>query len=437
MVTARSRKFVKYVVPTVLGQVSFLLFTVIDGIFVGRGVGTNALGAVNIVMPFVMIVNAVFMLTSIGGVTISAVRFGRGDIKGANQAFMNAAFLNMMFAVFLSVIGIFFKAPLCTLFGATDTFHEMSMEYLFWYSIFIIPSALSAFLQSYCRNDGSPMLVSAATLISTACNIFLDWLLIFPIPWGLKGAAVATGISQTVALFIVLSHFIRKKGNLRFGRVKLQGQLLKKIIIRGMPECIAQFSTPVTTILMNRVLAGHLGDTAVNAYSIISYVASFSMGIFFGTSGGLQPLFGQSYGAKNEKDLKYYFRTGMLVNVVGGSFINLLLLFVAKPVCSLFGAAEETLDFTLNAMPQYAWGFILFSMNVMISAYLYSTKRSTQATVISFLRSFLVNSMMILLLPVLFGSGIIWSSFGIYEGIVLVVAIILLKRSEKNGIVYQ
>lgn len=437
MNTMRSKNFVKYVVPTVLSQVSFLLFTVIDGIFVGRGVGTNALGAVNIVMPFVMIVSAVFMLTSIGGVTISAVRFGRGDIKGANQAFMNAAFFNTVFAVLLSAAGIFFKAPICTLFGATDTFHEMSMEYLFWYSIFIIPSSFSSLLQNYCRNDGSPLLVSIAMLISTACNIFLDWLLIFPVGWGLKGAAIATGVSQTIALLIVLSHFIQKKGDLRFERVKLQVQLFKKIIIRGMPECIAQFSTPITTILMNRVLAERLGDTAVNSYSIICYVASFSMGIFYGTSEGLQPLFGQSYGAKNEKDLKYYFRRGMLVNVVGGTFINLLLLFIAKPICSLFGAAEETLNFTLTAMPQYAWGFIIFSMNVMISAYLYSTKRSVQAAVINFLRSFLVNSVMILLLPILFGNGIIWSSFGIYEVIVLVIAVVLLKRSEKNGIAYH
>lgn len=241
MITVRSKKFVTYVIPNILGQVSFLLFTVIDGIFVGRGVGTNALGAVNIVMPFVMIVNAVFMLTSIGGVTISAVRFGREDIKGANQAFMNAAFFNMVFAVLLSAIGIFFKSLICTLFGATDTFHEMCMEYLFWYSLFIIPSSFSALLQNYCRNDGSPLLVSIATLASTACNIFLDWLLIFPIRWGLKGAAIATGISQTVAFLIVLSHFIQKKGNLRFGRVKLQGQLLKKLLFAERQNVLRNF----------------------------------------------------------------------------------------------------------------------------------------------------------------------------------------------------
>ncbi len=437
MITSRGKNLVKYVVPTVLSQVSFLLFTVIDGIFVGQGVGTNALGAVNIVMPFVMIVNAVFMLTSIGGVTISAVRFGRGDVKGANQAFMHAAAVNIVFAVLLSAAGIFLRGPLCTLFGATDTFHEMAAEYLFWYSIFIIPSGFSALLQTYCRNDGSPMLVSAATLTSTACNILGDWLLIFPVRWGLKGAAIATGVSQVIALLIVSTHFIQKKGNLRFERVKFQGQLLKKMFIRGLPECIAQFSTPITTIMLNRVLVERLGDTAVNAYSVISYVASFSMGIFFGTSEGLQPLLGQSYGAKNEKDLKYYFRSGMLVNVIGGTLINILLLFIARPICALFGTTAETLELTLSAMPQYAWGFVIFSMNVMISSYFYSTKRSTQAIIINFLRSFVANSVLILTLPMLFGNGIIWSSFGIYETIVLVVAVILLKHSEKNGIVYQ
>lgn len=123
--------------------------------------------------------------------------------------------------------------------------------------------------------------------------------------------------------------------------------------------------------------------------------------IFFGASEGLQPLLGQSYGAKNEKDLKYYFRNGMLVNVIGGTFINILLLFIAKPICALFGTTAETLELTLNAMPQYAWSFVIFSMNVMISFCLYSTKRSTQAIVINFLRSFVANFLLILVLPML------------------------------------
>lgn len=435
MSNSKARNIVKYVVPTMLSSVCFFLFTIVDGIFVGRGVGTNGLGAVNLVMPFVMVVNALFMLSTIGGVTITAIRLGRGDTSGANQAFMHAVALNLIFAAILCVLGVFFHDAICTLLGATGTFHEMASEYLFWYSIFIIPSGLATLLQGFCRNDGSPVLVSAAVVVSTVCNIFGDWLLIFPIPWGLKGAAIATGVSQTISFLIVLTHYIRKKGELRFAPFKVQRTLMKKLVVRGLPESISQLSTPVTTLCMNLVLRDTLGDMGINAYSLISYVASFTVAVFLGAGEGLQPLFGQSYGAKDEQGLKTYFRAGMSINLIGSVLINILLLFVGGHVCALFGADADTLAFTVKTMPMYACGFIAMAPNVMISAYLYSTKRSKQAIIINILRSLVANSILILLLPKIFGSGIIWFTFCIYEIVVLIVAVILLKHSEKDGVI--
>ena len=176
----RSKNLCKYVIPTVLSCVSYFLFTIIDGIFVGHGVGTNALGAVNIAFPFVMVVGAIFMLTTIGGVTVVAIRLGRGDIKGANQAFMHAISATVCAAVFLCLVGTVFADKLCVLLGANETFFGYVYDYVFWYSVFIIPTGLSTSMQGFCRNDGSPVLVSAAVIIGTVCNIFGDWLLIFP-----------------------------------------------------------------------------------------------------------------------------------------------------------------------------------------------------------------------------------------------------------------
>lgn len=307
MPNQHAKNVFQYVVPTMLSNVCFFLFTVVDGIFVGNGIGTNGLGAVNIVLPFTMIVAALFMLASIGGVTVFAIRLGRGDETGANQVFMHAMLAVGAIAVLLSAAGVFFPDAICSLLGANETFHRLSREYLFWYSLFIIPSGLSMCLQHFCRNDGSPGLVSLAVLVSTACNILGDWLLIFPLHMETASAAIATGVSQTVLLLIMLTHFIRKKGILRFHKPKLEGKLLRKIALRGLPEGIGQLATPVTTLCMNLVLVSKIGDIGVNAFSVISYVASFTIAIFFGTSEGLQPLFGQSYGARNEKDLKFYF----------------------------------------------------------------------------------------------------------------------------------
>ena len=433
----RTKNLCKYVIPTVLSCVSYFLFTIIDGIFVGQGVGTNALGAVNIAFPFIMIVCAVFMLTTIGGVTVVAIRLGRGDENGANEAFMHALSATLAVAVVMCIAGTAFADELCLLLGANDTFFDYVHDYLFWYSVFIIPSGLSTAMQGFCRNDGSPILVSVAVIVGTVCNIFGDWLFIFPLGMGLKGAAIATGASQTITLFVVAAHFIAKRGKLRVRSFKPDAALYKKIAVRGLPECISQLAAPAAIITTNYVLLAKVGDIGVNAFSIIGYVASFSVAIFVGTAEGLQPLFGRCYGAKNEADLKYYLRAGMIINLAGSVLIYILLLFVGGPVCTMFGADPDTLNYTVASMPKYAWGFSVMALNTIISAYLYSTKRSTQAIIMNVLRSFVFDIAVIILLPEIFGAGVIWHTFGIFEAMVLAAAIALLKSSEKNGVVFK
>lgn len=437
MSASKYKNLFKYVLPTMLGSVSFFLFTIVDGIFVGQGIGTNALGAVNLMMPFVMVVNALFQLATIGGVTVVAIRFGRKDYDGANAVFMHALSCVCFISFLLCIVGTCLTGYVCRLLGTTDTYYSMAKDYLFWYSVFIIPSGISTALQGFCRNDGSPILVSIAVVFGAVLNIFGDWLLVFPLHMGLKGAAIATGVSQTVTMFILLFHFIFKRGHLQIRRFRPQTALFKKIIVRGLPECIAQFATPVTTLCMNMVLIKQIGDVAVNAYSIISYVASFSVAIFFGTSEGLQPLIGNCYGAKNGKELKFYFHAGLIINFIGSALINVLLLVLGKNICLLFGANAETLKYTVQTMPIYALGFLIMAFNTMISSCLYSTKRTKQAVVINLLRSFAVNCIVIFLMPALFGNSSVWYAFAVYEAIVLVVALILLTNSEKNGIVYK
>lgn len=433
MSNSRIRNIIQYVVPTMLSNVCFFLFTIVDGIFVGRGVGTDALGAVNIVMPFVMAVNAIFMLINIGGVSIAAIRLGQGDVDGANRVFRQSTWMLVLASAILCAIGVFLTDPLCRLLGATETFHAYAVDYMFWWSLFIIPNGISMGLQAYCRNDNAPGLVSAAVIASTAANIFLDWLLIYPIPWGTMGAAAATGISQTISMVVVLSHFVRKKGVFRFGKPCFDGKLIRNIVVHGLPEGIGQLATPIMTLCMNLVLVSKIGDIGVNAFSIISYVASFTVAVFFGTSEGLQPLFGQACGAGNDRDLKYYFKAGIWINFIGSVIVTGLVLLLSRPICTLFGADAVTLDYVLRVMPFYAWGFIVMSFNVMISTYLYSTDRSVQSIIINVLRSIVVSSIVILVLPEIFGAGIVWFTFGIYEAIVLAVACVLLRRTGRSS----
>ena len=437
MTDSKRKTLMKYVIPAILSNACIFLFTIIDGVFVGNGIGSDALGAVNIAMPMVMIATAINMLTSIGGCAIAAIRLGQNDREGANQAFLHSLTANVFFAAIITIVCTLLTGPLSTLLGADAFYLPMVKEYIFWWGLFAIPSALSVNFQFFCRNDGSPMLVMVAMVASTVLNIFLDWLFVFPMRLGIMGAAVATGISQTVSWLIVAVHFICRKGDLRIRFYKPQIGMFGQVIFFGLPEMIAQFATPVTTICLNTVIVANFGEMGVNAFAVISYVASLAISVFSGAAEGLQPLFGQTYGAKEEKDMKWYFRSGMLISFVGSIVIVGVCVLFGRPICSLFGADAKTLEYTLQYLPQYAWAFIVVGLNTMISAYLYSTERSGYAIPLNICRALIFNTIIIRGLPVLFGEGIIWFTYGISECAVLVLAMILLKFSERNGIVFK
>ncbi len=437
MENSRKKIIFRNVGPAILSNACVFLFSVVDGIFVGNGAGSQALGAVNIALPFVLLAQALNAMASIGGVTITAIRFGRGDKEGAQNAFMHSLTLNFIVGIFITLCGSLFTGAVCRLLGASENYLLLVKEYIFWYALFTIPNALSLNLQFFCRNDGSPGLVAITNVISSGLNIFLDWLFVFPMNMGVMGAAVATGISQTVGLLIIATHYVLKKGNLHIKRYVPQRKLFQKIVFRGLPEAIAQFSTPVTTLCMNHTLMIAFGDIGINAFAIISYLSSFTMSVFFGTSEGMQPLFGHAYGAKKDDDLKQYFYAGQLISVIGSVFCVAIYVIFPHFLCKLFGASGEMLEFTSTHMWEYCWGFIVGSINTMMSAYFYSTKRSGQAIILNIIRSLVINSLIITILPKILGNTIVWHTFGIYEVLVLIIAVALKIVSERKGIIYK
>ena len=319
--------------------------------------------------------------------------------------------------------------------GSTDTFYPLVKEYIFWYSVFIIPCCLNSAFLGFARNDGVPELVSILTIGSSVLNIIGDYILIFPLHMGLKGAALATGSAQTLSLLCVLGHFLSKRGMLKVSRLKFDPRLIFNMFRRGMPECVAQFGTPVTMVLTNVMLARHLGDDALNAYSLLMYIATFSASIFVGASQGLQPLFGNSYGEENEHDQGYYLKAGICISLGGGILINSILLFSGPSVSLLFNANEAALALFTRHMPKYLVSILLEAVTVTISAFLYSTTRSKSALAVNVLRAFIVNSLVITSIPALLGPQNLWFAPLIIETIVMTTAIALLKYNTRNGLI--
>ncbi len=298
-------------------------------------------------------------------------------------------------------------------------------------------TALSVALQAFGRNDGAPVFVMISTITSTLLNIFLDWLFVFPLQMGLAGAAIATGLSQTAGLLIVGVHFVRRRGILHFSKFAFDGGLIQKVLKRGLPEMLSQFTTPIMIFCMNLVLARFVGEDGINAFSIIGYIISFAFAVFIGVSEGMQPLFGRCFGDKAEADLKYYKRFGMISGFIGSAAVYGLILVLGGAICKMFGADQDTTDMAIAAIPKFGWAFLLASLNTIISAYLYSTKRTKESVGINILRGFVFIPLAVILLSFLSNGAVLWYTVGIAEAVTLAAAVGIMRHSEKNGVQFD
>ena len=197
--STRTKSLFGYIFPAMGGLFVTYLYNVVDGIFVGRGVGAAALGAVNIGVPFITFVVAVAAMFPMGGATVVAIRMGRGEAEGANRAFLTAFSLTVLTSLVLMVVGMVFSQQIVDISGArglSAEMRKMSADYLLYYSAFSVPMLISTCLSVFVRNDGAPTLAFAGMCVGAALNIFLDWLFIFPLGMGVIGAAVGSGRGQ-------------------------------------------------------------------------------------------------------------------------------------------------------------------------------------------------------------------------------------------------
>ena len=413
------------------------LYNVMDGIFVGQGVGSAALGAVNIGVPFITFAVAIVAMFPMGGATIIAIRMGRDDKAGANQAFMSALTLTILTAVALTIMGTVFSQQIVDLSGARDLGDEMrrmSADYLFYYSAFSLPMLMSNCLSVFVRNDGSPTLSFAGMCAGAVSNIFLDWLFIFPLQLGVIGAAVASGLGQIVSLLVLLSHFIRKHGNLRIRRFTIQPALIRKICKRGAPEAVTQLTTPVTALCYNLVLAGLVGDIGVSTYSVLSFIYSLANAVLSGVAQGLQPLWGNSYGKQDTKEINDYFRFGITVNLVLSVLVYAGLVFFNEPTICIFSQDMELINAASKALPVFALSFIPMALNLVYTSLLYSTKRTKQSDIIAICRGIVIKAIAIFCIPVIWGVKAIWAAPFAAEMITFAIAVVL---TRKTKLIYQ
>lgn len=433
----RTKSLFGYIFPALGGLFVTYLYNVVDGIFVGQGVGAAALGAVNIGVPFITFAIAIAAMFPMGGATVVAIRMGRGDQEGANHAFMTALSMTIAMSVILMIVGMVFAQQIVDFSGASRLsaqMREMSRQYLFFYSAFSIPALLSTSLSVFVRNDGSPALAFVGMCTGAVANVFIDWFFIFPLQMGVVGAAVASGLGQMCSVLVLLTHFLRKKGNLRIKSFKIDFSLMKKISKRGVPEAVTQLTTPITALCYNLMLASLIGDVGVSTFSVLSFIYSLANAILSGVEQGLQPLWGQCYGKKDTEEMNWYFRSGIIINTILSIVIYGVLFFFDAPVIRIFNKEPELVQTATAALPLFALSFVPMAYNLIYTAFLFSTKRTGVSNIIAISRGIVLKALAIFFIPLIAGTDAIWIAPFVAEIITLIIAIVLKKTAK---LVYQ
>ncbi|MEF9992753.1 MAG: MATE family efflux transporter [Romboutsia sp.] len=413
--------FLKYLINSVLGMLVVSFYILVDTMFVGRGVGSDGLAALNICLPAFNILNSIGLLFGMGGATALSISVGKNDILESRRIFTQTILLAVVTGIIISISGVGFTKEIGYMLGATEESIYLVNEYLSGMLFMGFSYILVHTVASFIRNDNRPRLVMVATVSSGIINIILDYIFIFHLNLGIKGAALATSISSFLNLLILCSHFRSKKSTLKLIKFNPRVSRLVRILSNGMPSFIIEISSGIVIYTFNIAILTIIGKIGVSAYSIIANVALVCASIFTGIAQAIQPIISINYGAQQyerveivkKRALKYAFTIGLIFYLMG-------ILFPTQIVSIFTLEKGEIVDITINGMMYYFLAFLIMGSNIVLGSYYQSIEYTITSNIISLGRGiiFLIGSLMIL--PKIFGVNGIWISVVFAEAMTLI-----------------
>lgn len=427
-------KLIRFTLPTIAMMIFTSIYGVVDGVFVSNCVGSDAFAAVNLIMPVIMILGSTGFMIGTGGSAIVSKTLGEKKLEKANEYFSMLIYLCIVSGVILSAIGIIFIKPIVGLLGATGDIANNCIIY--GRTVFFMMTGLflqNAF-QSFLVVAEKPKLGLAVTLLAGFTNMFLDFLFVYVLRLGVFGAAVATGISQFVGAIIPVIYFASGKNNiLHLKKCRFNKDIIIKTCINGSSEMVTNMSMSLVNMLYNMQLMKYIGTNGVVAYGIIMYVGFIFSGTYIGYSLGSAPVISYHYGAGNKKELKSLFKHSIILLVISSVVMTLLAEVLAKYLAGIFVSYDkQLLELTTTAIRIYSVSYLISELNIFASSLFTALNNGFVSAAISFLRMFLFQIIMILLLPIIIGINGIWIAVTAAEALALVVSVIFVIINRKK-----
>ena len=435
-----SRLFTKMFIPTLLGMVSWSLLTVIDGIFVGRGVGSSGIAAINICYPIFLVLTGVALMVGMGASVVASIHLSQNNVKAARINVTQAMWFSTFVAIGVMIFALLAPEQISYMLGASQTLMPLVRDYL----VYLIPSGIMLMWSIVglfiIRLDGSPKYAMWCNVVPAMLNIFFDWLFIFPLGMGVKGAAIASAISTVIGGVMAFVYLVKYAGTLKMSGVKMSPISLTLSIRNIAYQCKIGFSALLGELTMAFVLfAGNyvfmkcLGDAGVGAYGVACYYTPFVF--MFGNSiaQSAQPIISYNYGAGRWDRVHRTLAISVRAAVLSSLFSIIAFTLFPEQLVHLFIAdSDPAAQIAIEGFPYFATGFLFFILNLVAIGYLQSIEKVAASTIFALLRGVVFLFPAFLLLPQVMGVEGMWLALPLSELLtfIVVVGYMFFKRSR-------
>ena len=429
--------FMRYLIPSVFATMVTSIYVLADTIIVGKGIGTIAVAALNIVLPLYNIFFGLGLLFGVGGSVLMSILRGEGDVKGSN-AYFSTSLVAMCVVLALSMA--FFTAfmeKIALVFGGTPE----TMPYIMDYMPYIVWGMglffFSSYLQTFIRNDGAPRLAMYAVVSGGVANIILDYVFVYNFNMGMAGAAIATVMGSGLTVVILLTHFFTKKNNLHFSLKGVRPSFIKNIILNGFASFLIEVASGVTIFVFNIQLLKYAGNTGVSVYSIISNTAIVVVCLCKGINQAAQPLLSTNYGAGLYERTDKIRSLAVKVSIIICAVPVILGLVVPDFFTYIFINPDSAILFmSASAIRIYFVGFMMLGINMVFICYFQAILKNGYSMIICLMRGLILVVAFAYIFPLFMDVTGIWLAVPAAETITMLFGIYLIyfKKSAKREI---
>lgn len=415
----------RFVLPSIVMMVFTSIYGVVDGLFVSNFAGKTAFASINLIMPFLIILGATGFMLGTGGTALVSRVLGEGDKEHANKYFSMITLFGILLGVILTVVGVLAMRPMAILLGATEAMVDDCVLYGRIVVCFLTSFMLQNMFQSFLIAAEQPKFGLLITLAAGVTNMVLDALFVGVFRWGIAGAAIATGISQTVGGVVPLMYFLFSKSSpLRLRWTEFEAQPLLRSCANGSSELMSNISGSLIGMLYNAQLMRFLGEDGVATYGVLMYVQFIFVAIDIGYSIGCAPIISYHYGARNHPELRNLLMKGLKVMGILGIVMTIAAISLSGTLANIFVGYDATLcELTRHAFHLFSFAFLLAGFNIFLSSFFTALNNGGVSAAISFLRTLVFQAASVILLPMALDVDGLWWAASAAEALAFVVSI--------------